>query len=157
MDCLPASVVSDLLGSPAVSPQPLPRPRISVVVVKSLVGPTRSAMMRPIPCLHVSPNTQLQPPPLPLVLARKDTGYQCALTWHSKCGSCLFLCKLGHRTATEHGTKASLGPHTKSVRTLHVNAATYSHYSLSLATTQSSIAELLLLFNHNILGCWTTT
>jgi hypothetical protein len=43
------------------------------------------------------------------------------------------------------------------VRTLHLYAATYSHYSLSLATTQSSIAELLLLFNHNILGCLTTT
>jgi hypothetical protein len=42
-------------------------------------------------------------------------------------------------------------------RTLHVYAATYSYYSLSLATTQSSIAELLLLFNDNILGCWTTT
>jgi hypothetical protein len=42
------------------------------------------------------------------------------------------------------------------VRALHLYAATYSHYSLSLATTQSSIAELLLLFNLNILG-WSTT
>jgi hypothetical protein len=57
--------------------------------------------------------------------------------------------------STEHNW--TLWGRVYTVRTLHVYAATYSHYSLSLATTQSSIAELLLLFNHNILGCWTTT
>jgi hypothetical protein len=45
------------------------------------------------------------------------------------------------------------------VRTLHVYAATYSHYSLSLATTQSSIAVALIqsqysgLLDHNLM--WT--
>jgi hypothetical protein len=62
-----------------------------------------------------------------------------------------------HHVVRERASRGDVTLEYCSIKTLHLYAATYSHYSLSLATTQSSIAELLLLFNHNILGCLTTT